>query len=46
MKIVARTIRVDQDEKLRLLANNTGRSISELARGMIIGFLKMRHMLK
>ena len=46
LKTIARTIRIDQDKKLRLLTERTGRGISELTREAIISFLKMRNMLK
>lgn len=46
LKRIARTIKIDQDKRLRLLAERTGRSISELTREAIISFLKMRNMLE
>jgi len=38
LKIIARTITIDQDKRLRLLAEENGRNISELAREAIISF--------
>jgi len=46
LKRIARTIKIDQDKKPRLLAEEIGRSISELAREAIISFLRMRDMLE
>ena len=46
LKTIARTIRIEQDKKLRLLAERTGRSISELVREAITRFLKVRQMLE
>ncbi len=46
LKRIARTIKIDQDKRPRLLAEEIGRSISELAREAIISFLRMRDMLE
>jgi len=46
LKRIARTVTVEQDKRLRRLAEESGRSISELTREAIISFLKMRNMLK
>ena len=46
LKIIARTITIEQDKRLRRLAEESGRSISELTREAITNFLKMRGMLE
>jgi len=46
LKRIARTIAIEQDKRLRRLAEESGRGISELTRGAIINFLMMRDMLK
>lgn len=38
LKLLARTITKEQDNRLRLLANKTGRSVSELIRDAVGGF--------
>jgi hypothetical protein len=45
LKRIARTITIEQDKRLRRLAGESGRSISELAREAVINFLRMRGML-
>ena len=45
LKRIARTITIEQDKRLRKLAEESGRSISELTREAIIDFLRMRDML-
>jgi len=45
LKRIARTVTIEQDKRLRLLAEESGRSISELTREAIVGFLRMRDML-
>jgi len=42
---IARTIIIEQDKKLRCLAEESGRSISELTREAVVNFLRMRGML-
>jgi len=46
LKRIARTIIIEQDKRLRSVAEESGRSISELTREIIISFLKMRDMLE
>lgn len=46
LKRIARTITIEQDKRLRLLAEESGRSISELTRETVISFLRMRDMLE
>jgi hypothetical protein len=46
LKRIARTITIGQDKRLRLLAEESGRSISELTREAITSFLRMREMLE
>ena len=46
LKRIARTITIEQDKRLRSLAGESGRSISELTREAIVSFLKMRSMLE
>ncbi|MDP2938738.1 MAG: hypothetical protein Q8O13_01475 [Candidatus Omnitrophota bacterium] len=46
LKRIARTITIEQDKRLRLLAEESGRGISELTREAITNFLKMRGMLE
>jgi len=44
LKRIARTITIEQDKRLRSLAEGSGRSISELTREAITNFLRMREM--
>ena len=46
LKRIARTITIEQDKRLRSLAEGSGRSISELTREAIVSFLKMRGILE
>lgn len=46
LKRIARTITIEQDKRLRILAEGSGRSISELTREAITSFLRMRYILK
>jgi len=39
MKVLPRTITIEQDRKLREIAEKTGRKISELAREAVEGFV-------
>jgi hypothetical protein len=45
LKRIARTITIEQDKRLRRLAEENGKSISELTREAVINFLRMREML-
>jgi len=46
LKRIARTITIEQDKRLRCLAGESGRSISELTKEAITNFLRMRDMLE
>lgn len=46
LKRIARTVTIEQDKRLRLLAEESGRSISELTRDAVVNFLKMREILE
>ena len=45
LKRIARTITIEQDKRLRRLAEKSGRSISELTREVVINFLRVRSMI-